>query len=99
MIDYDKITEYMTTMGLNANGGFQLSAFAINEMLCNHYSISEKDLHDGVEWLKAKMKKEVEENPYWTTEHKEDVKNGQEYFLNCFEHEAKSYLKNQNRLL
>ena len=73
MIDYDKITEYMTTMGLNANGGFQLSAFAINEML--------------------------EENPYWTTEHKEDVKNGQEYFLNCFEHEAKSYLKNQNRLL
>ena len=86
MIDYDKITEYMTTMGLNANGGFQLS-------------ISEKDLHDGVEWLKAKMKKEVEENPYWTTEHKEDVKNGQEYFLNCFEHEAKSYLKNQNRLL
>ena len=88
MIDYDKITEYMTTMGLNAN-----------EMLGNHYSISEKDLHDGVEWLKAKMKKEVEENPYWTTEHKEDVKNGQEYFLNCFEHEAKSYLKNQNRLL
>ena len=74
MIDYDKITEYMTTMGLNANGGFQLSAFAINEMLGNHYSISE-------------------------TEHKEDVKNGQEYFLNCFEHEAKSYLKNQNRLL
>ena len=49
MIDYDKITEYMTTMGLNANGGFQLSAFAINEMLGNHYSISEKDLHDGVE--------------------------------------------------
>ena len=76
MIDYDKITEYMTTMGLNANGGFQLSAFAINEMLGNHYSISEKDLHDGVEWLKAKMKKEVEENPYWTTEHKENVKNG-----------------------
>lgn len=69
MIDYDKITEYMTTMGLNVNGGFQLSAFAINEMLGNHYSISEKDLHDGVEWLKAKMKKEVEENPYWTTEH------------------------------
>ena len=67
MIDYDKITEYMTTMGLNANGGFQLSTFAINEMLGNHYSISEKDLHDGVEWLKAKMKKEVEENPYWTT--------------------------------
>lgn len=99
MIDYDKITEYMTTMGLNANGGFQLSTFAINEMLGNHYSISEKDLHDGVGWLKAKMKKEVEENPYWTTEHKEDVKNGQEYFLNCFEHEAKSYLKNQNRLL
>ena len=89
MIDYDKITEYMTTMGLNANGGFQLSTFAINEMLGNHYSISEK----------AKMKKEVEENPYWTTEHKENVKNGQEYFLNSFEHEAKSYLKNQNRLL
>ena len=44
-------------------------------------------------------KKEVEENPYWTTEHKENVKNGQEYFLNSFEHEAKSYLKNQNRLL
>ena len=64
MIDYDKITEYMTTMGLNANGGFQLSAFAINEMLDNHYSISEKDLHDGVEWLKAKMKKEVEENRF-----------------------------------
>ena len=84
MIDYDKITEYMTTMGLNANGGFQLSTFAINEMLGNHYSISEKDLHDGVEW---------------TTEHKENVKNGQEYFLNSFEHEAKSYLKNQNRLL
>ena len=71
MIDYDKITEYMTTMGLNANGGFQLSTFAINEMLGNHYSISEKDLHDGVGWLKAKMKKEVEENPYcgaqWNT--------------------------------
>ena len=58
MIDYDKITQYMATMGLNVNGGFQLSALAINEMLGNHYStISEKDLHDGIEWLKAKMKK------------------------------------------
>ena len=55
MIDYDKITQYMATMGLNVNGGFQLSALAINEMLGNHYStISEKDLHDGIEWLKAK---------------------------------------------
>ena len=42
MIDYDKITEYMTTMGLNANGGFQLSTFAINEMLGNHYSNQKK---------------------------------------------------------
>lgn len=100
MIDYDKIAQYMGTMGLNVNGGFLLSALAINEMLGNHYStISEKDLHDGIEWLKAKMKKNVEENPYWTTEHKEDIKNGREYFLNCFENEAKTYLKKQNRLL
>lgn len=98
MIDYDKIAKYMTTMGLNVNGGFQLSTFAINEMLGNNYSISEKDLHDGVEWLKAKMKKEVEENPYWTAEYKEYVKNGKEFFLNCFEHQAKAYLKSQNRL-
>lgn len=42
MIDYDKITEYMTTMGLNVNGGFQLSAFAINEMLGNHYYIRKR---------------------------------------------------------
>ncbi len=99
MINYDKITKYMTTMELNANGGFLLSTFALNEILGNHYFISEKDLHDGVEWLKAKMKKEVEENPYWTTEHKEDVKKEYEYFLNCFEHKAKTYLKNKNRLL
>ena len=99
MIDYDKITKYMTTMSLNANGGFQLSTFAINEMLGNHYSIQEKDLHDGIEWLKAKMKKEIEENPYWTTEYKEYVKHTRECFLNYFEHEAKAYLKKQNRLL
>lgn len=81
MIDYDKITQYMATMGLNVNGGFQLSALAINEMLGNHYStISEKDLHDGIEWLKAKMKKDVEENPYWTTEHKEDIKKDENTF-------------------
>lgn len=72
----------------------------INEYLGNQYQlISEKDLHKGVEWLKAKMKKEVEENPYWTTEYKEFVKSGKEYFLTRFEQEAKAYLKSQNRLL
>ncbi len=100
MIDYDKINEYMASMALNANGGFQLSVLTINECLGNQYQpISAKDLHEGVEWLKAKMKKEVEENPYWTTEYKEFVKSEREYFLNCFEHEAKAYLKSQNRLL
>lgn len=100
MIDYDKINEYMTSMALNANGGFQLSALTINELLGNQYQlISEKDLHKGVEWLKAKMKKEVEENPYWTTEYKEFIKGGREFFLNYFEQEAKAYLKSQNRLL
>lgn len=100
MIDYDKINEYMTSMALNANGGFQLTALTFNELFGNPYQlISEKDLHDGVEWLKSKMKKEVEENPYWTTEYKEYVKNGKEYILNHFEQEAKAYLKSQNRLL
>lgn len=100
MIDYDKIREYMATMAINSKGGVQLSSLTIKELLGNHNQlISEKDLHDGVEWLKAKMKKEVEENPYWTTEYKEFVKNGKEYFLNRFEYEAKLYLKSQNRLL
>ncbi len=100
MVNYNKINEYMATMALNTNGGFQLSAMMLSEMLGNcSCSMSEKDLHDGVEWLKAKMKKEVEENPYWTAEYKEYVKAGREYFLNSFEHDAKVYLKSQGRLL
>lgn len=87
-------------MAARTNGGIQLSALTINELLGNHIrTISENDLHDGIEWLKAKMKKEVEENTCWTKEYKELVKSGNDFFLNSVEHEAKSYLKSRNRLL
>lgn len=60
--------------------------------------ISEKDLHDGIEYIIALHKKDVEENRYATTEQKEMEKNRRELILKSLEEQIKVYLKSQNRL-
>ena len=61
--------------------------------------ISEKDLHDGFEYIIARHKKEIEENRYATTEQKEVEKNIRELILKSIEEQINVYLKSQNRLL
>lgn len=99
MIDYDKINEYMTTMAAKSHVGFRLTDFAFSEILGQSQYIHENTLHDGFEYSKAKMKKDVEENTFLTTKQKEDLKSQNEDILDFIEEAAKTYLKLQNRLL
>lgn len=99
MIDYGKIREYMTSMAANTDGTFKLSDFAISEMLGGKMYISAKDLHEGFEYTKAKMKKDVEENLHAAPKQKEAEKNKGEFILKFLEEQIKRYLKSQNRLL
>ena len=55
-------------------------------------------MHDGIEYIIALHKKDVEENRYATTEQKEMEKNRRELILKSLEEQIKVYLKSQNRL-
>lgn len=99
MIDYDKINEYMTAMTAKAYGGFRLTDFAFSEIFGQSQCIHENTLHDGFEYSKAKMKKNIEENTFLTTKQKEGIKSQNEDILDLMEEAAKTYLKQQNRLL
>lgn len=57
-----------------------------------------KDLHDGIEYIIALHKKDVEESRYATSEQKEMEKNRRELILKYLEEQIKVYLKSQNRL-
>ena len=70
----------------------------ITTMLLKSGSCAEKDLHDGIEYIIALHKKDVEENRYATTEQKEMEKNRRELILKSLEEQIKVYLKSQNRL-
>ena len=100
MIDYNKIYTYTATMISKSGGCFRLADFAFNDLFGNGIQpISEKDLHDGFEYIIAKNKKEIEETPYVSIEQKESEKNRRELILRQLEDMIKSYLKNQKRLV
>ena len=99
MIDNNKIREHMTRMAMNADGGFRLSVLAINELLGKQQYITEKSLHEGFEFAKAKQEKEIEESNFATNEEKEVEKKQLSLFLKLFEEQVKLYLKSQHRLL
>ena len=99
MIDYDKLNEHLLEMAKNAEGGIELSAFMVNQFLGGYQKISEKSLHEGIEYAIAKQKKEVERMPYVSKEQKEAEKNRRELILKLCEEQMKTFLKNQNRLL
>ena len=99
MIDYDKLNEHLLEMAKNADGGIKLSTFMIDQLLGGCQKISEKSLHEGIEYAIAKQKKEVESMPYVSKEQKETEKNRRELILKFCEEQMKTFLKNQNRLL
>ncbi len=99
MIDYDKLNEHLLEMAKNADGGLKLSAFMVDQFLGGCQKISEKSLHEGIEYAIAKQKKEVERMPYVSKEQKEAEKNRRELILKLCEEQMKTFLKNQNRLL
>ena len=99
MIDYDKLNEHLLEMAKNADGGIKLSAFMVDQFLGGYQKISEKSLHEGIEYAIAKQKKEVERMPYVSKEQKEAEKNKRELILKLCEEQMKTFLKNQNRLL
>lgn len=54
MIDYDKINEYIATMISKSGGCAQLTGVAFNDLFgAGNLVISEKDLHDGFEYIIA----------------------------------------------
>lgn len=100
MIDYDKINEYATTMVSNFNSCVRLTNVALDELFgASNQSISETELHDGIEYLIAKSKRAVEETSNATTQQKELEKNLWETALKSLEEQIKLYLKKQNRLI
>ena len=100
MVNYDKLNEYITTMFLKSGSCAKLTNVALDDLLgAKNQVISEKDLHDGIEYIIALHKKNVEENPYASTEQKEAEKNHRELILKFIEEQIRVYLKKQNRLL
>lgn len=99
MIDYDKLNEHVLEMAKNADGGVKLSAFMIDQLLGGTQKISEKTLHEGIEFTIAKQKREVESMPYASKEQKDAEKNKREFILKLCEEQMKVLLKSQNRLL
>lgn len=100
MIDYDRINEYVATMLSKSWSCYRLTDIALDDLMgAKNQVISEKDLHDGIEYIIALHKKEVEENPYASKEQKEAEKNHRELILKSLEGQIKAYLKSQNRLL
>lgn len=99
MSDYDKINEYVATMIQKSNGCIHLTSVAFDDLFgAKNQIISEKDLHDGFDYMIATYKKDIEENYYATTEQKEFEKNRREFILKYIEEQIKEYLKGQNRL-
>lgn len=100
MIDYNKIYTYAATMFSKSGSCCRLADLAINDLFGKRNQlISEKDLHDGFEYIIAKNKKEVEETHYVSIEQKESEKRRREFILRQLEDMIKSYLTNQNRLV
>ena len=99
MIDYDKLNEHLLEMAKNADGGIKLSTFMIDQLLGGCQKISEKSLHDGVEFAIAKQKKEIESTPFVCREQKDTEKNRREIILKLCEEQMKTFLKSQNKLL
>ena len=100
MIDYDKVNEYVTTMISKSSSCVQLTSVALDGLFgAKNQVISETDLHDGIKYIIALHKKDVEENRYASTEQKEMEKNRREFILKSLEEQIKVYLKSQNRLL
>lgn len=100
MIDYDKINKYVATMLSKSDSCCRLTNIAFDDLFgTKNLAISEKDLHEGIEYVIAKNKKEIEESYYTTTEQKETEKNRRELILKSLEEQIKVYLKSQNRLL
>lgn len=99
MIDYDKLNEHVLEMAKNADGGVKLSAFMIGQLLGGIQKISEKSLHEGIEFAIAKQKRDVESMPYASKEQKDAEKNKREFILKLCEEQMKALLKSQNRLL
>lgn len=100
MIDYNKISEYATTMILKSGSGLRLTDMAFCELCgASNQNISETELHDGIEYLIAKKKTEVESNSNATTQQKDLEKNLWEITLKFLEEQIKAYLKSQNRLI
>ena len=99
MIDYDKLNEHLLEMAKNADGGIKLSAFMVDQFLGGYQKISEKSLHDGVEFAIAKQKKEIESMPFVSREQKDTEKNRREIILKLCEEQMKTFLKSQNKLL
>lgn len=99
MIDYNKINEYVASMIIKSESCYRLTSIAIDDLFgSKSQHITEKDIHDGIEYLIAKNKKEVEETHYVSAEQKEFEKNRREVILKSLEEHIKSYLKSQNRL-
>ncbi|OKZ19452.1 MAG: hypothetical protein BHV81_04775 [Butyricimonas synergistica] len=99
MINYDKIRECRVKMAMNADGGFRLSVFAVNELLGKQQYITEEAIREGFDFAKAKQEKEIEESDFTTNEEKEVEKKQRELFLKLLEEQVKLYLKSQHRLL
>lgn len=59
MIDYDKLNEHMLEIAKNTDGGIKLSAFMIDQLLGGCQKISEKSLHEGIEFAIAKQKEKL----------------------------------------
>lgn len=86
MIDYDKINEYVATMLSKSWSCYRLTDVALDDLFgAKNQVISEKDLHDGIEYIIALHKKEVEENSYVSKEQKEAEKNHRELILKSLE--------------
>ena len=86
-------------MAMNADGGFWLSGFAVNELLGKQQYITEEAIREGFDFAKAKQEKEIEESDFTTNEEKEVEKKQRELFLKLLEEQVKLYLKSQHRLL
>lgn len=100
MIDYDRINEYVATMLSKSWNCYRLTDVALDHLFgVKNQVISEKDLHDGIEYIIALHKKEVEENPYASKEQQEAEKNHRELIWKSLEEQIKAYIKSQNRLL
>ena len=88
MINYDKIRECRVKMAMNADGGFRLSVFAINELLGKQQYITEEAIREGFDFAKAKQEKEIEESDFTTNEEKEVEKKQRELFLKLLEEQV-----------